>query len=163
MATPRGQAGHAVLAIEGALSDAEGRWSGVGVTIGSYFGGAGDEIRQVLSNYRNNLLPNLVRLISEIPETDAARWREWSLSATRMLAEIKRVAQMDDSGTVFNIIAEIPAETVATVKRGAKKVAVVADQVVETATTVGKFGVVGLVAVAIIVVVVWVYLKFGAR
>jgi hypothetical protein len=119
--TPRQQAADVLARIDATLTQAEGDWSGVGVTIGSYFGGQGDLVREQLARYRSDLLPALVREADKLAASDAAGWTQWSKAATSMLATIERISQMAASGTVFGVLAETAVEVARTTRAAVRE------------------------------------------
>lgn len=148
MVSPREQASQRIRAVETALSDARAKWSGWSVSIGSYFGSPKDQVLGAISQIESLGVAPWKARANKLAATDQAGWDRWIRDGNDMLANLASTAQEASAATLQAITAETVKATAVTVARAAKKTATVAATVAKEAWDFRYLAVVGLLAVA---------------
>lgn len=141
--TPREQATGRIQQVRDALSEAEGKWSEVGVRLLSYINvGAREQTMSSLSQIERLGINPWAARADSLAASDAAGWKQWTDDGTDLLENIAGIAQDAAHASLQTIVVDTVKETAGTVKKAAG-----------TVWDFRRWIVVGVVGLAIVVVV----------
>jgi len=139
---PQTQAKASIDAVHEALNNARSKWMGAGQTLASWIGiSPQDQVLGALNNIESNIDKWSAR-IYQLGATDADGWKRWTADGNDLLSILASTAQDAQASSLSEIAIDTVKATAVTVEQGAVAVA-------EALPSVGKWAIVGIVAIAL--------------
>lgn len=120
MSSVREQADELIAAVETAFDEAEGEWTGMGVSLGSLFGvGSQDQVLGAIRGMRSGPFEAWRNRINSIAATNQAALTRWVQDGNDMLKNLADTAQDANTNSLPAIVAETATATAVDAAEGA--------------------------------------------